>query len=166
MAGGSLLPSSVYLGGASGNLSPTFFTSGAGTTVANSTIEGIGVVASLGADAAAVLQFNLPEVFPPGAMKLRMLAWANATTGNAIYTVADGGTAPGANIANTTLTTDASAVSFGFPATANLINEVAKVTLTGPGQVANNLYTVVVTFNTASWTLAATSVWQFSMVWE
>jgi len=166
MAGGPILPSSVYLGGASGNLSSTFFISGAGTTVANSAIEGVGVVQSLGADSACVLQFNLPESLPPGTLKLRMLAWANATTGNAIYTVADGGTAPAANIANTTLTTDASAVSFSFPGTANLINEVTKLALTGTGQVANNIFTVVVTFNTASWTLAATSVWQFSLVWE
>ncbi len=60
MAGGPILPSSIYVGGASGNLSPTFYVPATNTNTAGA-IEGIGVIASLGSDAPAVLQFNLPE---------------------------------------------------------------------------------------------------------
>ena len=166
MAGGPLLPSSVYLGGASGNLSPQFYISAAGTTVAQSPIEGVAVVASLTANATAIYQFNLPEVLPTGTLKCRILAWANATSGNAIYTLSDGGTAPAANIANTTLTTDATTTTLGWAAAQNDIIREVKVTLTGTGQAANNIFTVNMTWNTASWTLAQQSVWQLSLVWE
>jgi hypothetical protein len=164
MAGGPLLPSSIYLGGASGNLSPQFYTSGAGTTVSQSTIEGIGVVASLGANASAILQFNLPEVLPTGTLKCRVLAWANASAGIAKLTLSDGGTAPANNIANTTLTAETQLSQTW--ATADIIVEVAKQTMAGPNQMANNIYTVVAQFNNTGWTLAVASVWQFSLVWE
>jgi len=163
MAGGPLLPSSIYVGGASGNLTLTFYVPTTNTNNAGA-IEGIGVVASLGANSNAVLQFNLPESIPTGTLKLRLLFWANASTGNAIYTVADAGTAAGNNIGVTTLTTDASAVSVTRSAV-DIAQEV-KVTLTGAGQTANNIYTVLLTFVTASWTLAQSSVWQASLVWE
>ena len=165
MAGGPILPSSIYLGGASGNLSPTFYTSGAGTTTANSTIEGIGVIASLPADASAVMQFNMPEVLPAGALKCRVLAWANATTGNAKLDIIDGRTPAGSNIANATFTTEAGSptITQGWT-TADIIVE-NKVTLTQQ-PTANDIYTVVATFRTASWSLAQASLWQFSLVWE
>lgn len=164
MAGGPILPSSVYLGAASGNLSPTFYVSGTGTTVSQSYVEGIGAAASLTTLNNAILQFNLPEIIPAGVMKLRCLAWANASSGNAKINCNDGQTAAGSNIANTTLTADT-----GFTqtwATADIIVE-NKITLaTTP--TANSILTVQVGFDgTASaWSLAQTSVWQFSLVWE
>ena len=167
MAGGPLLPSSIYLGGASGNLSPQFYTSGAGTTTANSTIEGIGVVASLGADASAVMQFNIPGtgVIPSGTLKLRVLAWANATSGVAKLDIIDGRTPPASNIANATFTTEAGSPTISQTwATADIIVE-NKVTLTQTPS-AGDIYTVVATFRTASWSLTAQSVWQFSLIWE
>ena len=165
MTGGPILPSSIYVGGASGNLSLTNYTSGAGTTTANSTIEGIGVVASLGADASAVMQFNMPETIPAGSLKCRVLAWANATTGNAKLDIIDGRTPAGSNIANATFTTEAGSPTISQTwATADIIVE-NKVTLT-QAPTANDIYTVVATFRTASWSLAVTSVWQFSLVWE
>jgi hypothetical protein len=172
MAGGPLLPSSIYVGGASGSLSPQFYISGAasgGGAIVNSPIEGIAVIANLNAaaaDAQAAYQFNLPEVLPTGTLKCRILAWANATAGNAIYTLADAGTAPGSNIAGTTLATDASAVTLGWAAAQNDIIREVKVTLTGAGAVANNIFTVSMTWNKTSWTLAVQSVWQLSLVWE
>jgi hypothetical protein len=164
MAGGPILPSSIYLGGASGNLSSTFYTSGAGTTTANSTIEGIGVIANLNtaADSPAVLQFNMPEVLPAGIFKLRVLAWANATSGIAKLTVQDGSTSAGSNIANTTLTTETQLSQTW--ATANIIVE-NKITLTDV-PLTNDIVTIIATFNATGWTLAAASVWQFSLVWE
>src|SRR6516225_1347337 len=167
MAGGPILPSSVYLGGAAGNLSSTFYTSGAGTTTANSIIEGIGVVASLGADASAVMQFNIPGtgVIPTGALKCRVLAWANATSGVAKLDIIDGRTPAGSNIANATFTTEAGSPTISQTwATADIIVE-NKVNLT-QSPTANDIYTVIATFRTASWSLAQASVWQFSLVWE
>jgi hypothetical protein len=167
MAGGPILPSSIYLGGASGNLSPTFFTSAAGTTTANSTIEGIGVIANLNtaADSSAVMQFNIPELIPSGALKCRVLAWANATSGIAKLDIIDGTTSAGANIANSTFTTEAGSPTISQTwATANIIVE-NKVTLTQT-PAANDIYTVVATWRATGWTLAASSVWQFSLIWE
>jgi hypothetical protein len=161
MAGGPILPSSIYVGGASGNLSPTFYVPATNTNTAGA-IEGIGVVASLGADASAVLQFNLPEVLPSGTFKLRMLAWANATSGVAKLTVKDNQTAAGSNIGATTLNAETQLSQTW--ATADIIVE-NKITLTTV-PVINNIFTVQATFNASGWTLAQTSVWQFSLVWE
>ena len=80
MAGGPILPSSIYLGGASGNLSPTFYVPATNTNTAGA-IEGVAVAASLAADAVGVYQFNLPETLPTGTLKCRVLAWANASAG-------------------------------------------------------------------------------------
>ena len=74
MAGGPILPSSVYLGGASGNLFPNFYIPATNTNTAGA-LEGIGVVASLAADAPAVLQFNMPETIPQGQSSCDVLQW-------------------------------------------------------------------------------------------
>lgn len=161
MAGGPILPSSVYLGGASGNLFPNFYIPATNTNAAGA-IEGVGVVASLAADAPAVLQFNLPESIPTGTAKLRCLAMANATSGVAKLTIKDGQTAAGSNIGAATLSTETQ-VSQTW-ATADILVE-NKVTLT-TAPTANDILTILATFNTSGWTLAAVSVWQFSLVWE
>ena len=163
MAGGPLLPSSIYLGGASGNLSPQFYISGVNTNLA-SAFEGIAVVASLGADSDAILQFNIPEVIPTGTIKCRLLAMANATSGIAKVTLRDGRTPAGSNIGAATLTAETQ-VSQTW-ATADILVE-NKVTLTGVGSLAaNDILTIRMTFNTSGWTLAQQSVWQASIVWE
>lgn len=161
MAGGPLLPSSIYLGGASGNLSPTFYVPTTNTNNAGA-IEGIGVAASLAADAPAVLQFNMPEVIPTGILKLRCLAMAPATSGVAKLTVADKNVAAGASLGTSTLITETQLSQTW--ATADILVE-NKITLTST-PVANDILTVLATFNISGWTLAAASVWQFSIVWE
>lgn len=161
MSGGPILPSSMYLGGASGNLYPSFYVPATNTNNAGA-IEGVGVVASLGADSAAVLQFNLPESIPTGTLKLRCLAWANATSGVAKLTVSDGQTAVGSNIGATTLTAETQVSQTWSSADVIVEN---KVTLT-TSPTANEILTVLATFNTSGWTLAAVSNWQFSLVWE
>jgi len=164
MAGGPILPSSVYLGGASGILASGVYIPATNSNNAGA-IEGISCAASLSADAAAILQFNLPELIPTGALKLRALAWANATSGAAKVDIADGQTAAGSNIGATTLTTEAGSPTISQTwSTADVIVE-NKVTLT-TAPTANSILTVLVTFRTASWTLAQISVWAFSLVWE
>jgi hypothetical protein len=161
MAGGPILPSSVYLGGASGNLAPGVYIPATNTNNAGA-IEGITVVASLGSDSAAVLQFNLPETIPTGVMKCRCLAWANATSGVAKLTLSDGQTAVGSNIGATTLTADTQVSQTWSSADVIVENKVTLATT----PTANYVLTVLATFNTSGWTLAQNSVWQFSLVWE
>ena len=165
MAGGPLLPSSIYLGGASGNLSPQFYISGVNTNLA-SAFEGIAVVASLGADSDAILQFNMPEVIPTGTLKLRMLTMSNVSVSSvAKITVRDASTSAGANIGATTLTAETQqTVSWGTTNADQMIE--TKLTLTATAPTANQITTCRCTFNTTGWTLAQQSVWQFSLVWE
>jgi hypothetical protein len=163
MAGGPLLPSSVYVGGASGNLSPQFYIPATNTNNAGA-MEGIAAVASLASTVSAVLQFNLPEVIPTGVLKCRHLAWANATAGNAVITLNDGQTAVGANIGATTLSAETQYTKTWT--TADVIVEQKTNLTTVP--TANGILTLRVDFIGAGavWTLAQQSVHQFSLVWE
>lgn len=161
MAGGPVFPSSVYLGGASGNLYPAFYVPNTNTN-SSGAIEGIGVVGSLGSDSAAVLQFNLPEIIPSGVAKIRVLAWANATSGVAKFTIKDGQTSVTSNIGGTTLNTETQVSQTWSSADIIVENKVACTT----SPSSNNILTVSVTFNTSGWTLSSNSVWQFSLVWE
>ena len=169
MAGGPILPSSMYLGGGSGIIYPKFYIPATNTNTAGA-IEGIGVAASLGpspADAPAVLQFNMPELIPSGTPKVRCLAWANASAGIAKLTIADASTSAGASIAATTLTTETQ-VSQNWatgPAGPDIMVE-NKVTLTATAPTSNQVLTILATYNATGWTLAQESVWQLSIVFE
>jgi hypothetical protein len=167
MAGGPLLPSSIYLGGASGNLSATFYSPGgtAATTANQGVIEGIGVVGSLAAQSNAILQFNMPEVIPSGTMKLRLLAMTNATTGTAFWTTQDGATSAGSSIQATALSTEAAqSINFATLGVQDLMNENKQTLTTTP--TANQILTVIIEFATTTFTVASTTVWQASIVWE
>lgn len=161
MSGGPILPSSIYFGGAAGLAYPAYYVPATNTNAAGA-IEGVGIVASLGSDAPVVLQFNMPEVIPAGTLKLRCLAMANATSGVAKLTVKDKNVAAGASLGTSTLSSETQLSQTW--ATADILVE-NKITLTASPS-ANDILTVLATFNTASWTLAAASVWQFSLVWE
>jgi hypothetical protein len=160
MSGGPLLPSSFSPDG-SGNIYPAFYVPATNTNTAGA-LEGVGVVASLGADSYAVLQFNMPETIPSGTLKLRILAMADATSGTAKLTIKDGATSAGSNIGAATLNSETQ-LSQAW-ATADILVE-NKITLT-TSPTANQILTVLATFNATGWTLAAVSVWQFSIVWE
>lgn len=160
MAGGPILPSSIYLGGASGKLFPNFYVCNTNTNGAG-IIEGIGVMASLDANAAAIMQFNMPAAIPTGTFKLRCLAMANATSGDAKVTITDKNCAAGASLGTTTLNSETQ-VSQTW-ATADILVENLVTLTTAPS--ANDIVTVVATFNNTGWTLAAVSTWQFSCVW-
>lgn len=162
MSGGPLLPSSVYFGGAAGLAYPVYYIPNTNTNGAGA-LEGVGVIASLTADAPVVMQFNMPESIPTGTLKLRVLAMANATSGVAKLTVKDASTSAAANIGATTLTSETQLSQTW--ATADILVE-NKITLTAAAPTANQITTVLATFNTTSWTLAAASAWQFSLVWE
>lgn len=161
MSGGPLLPSSISLGGASGLLYSTVYIPATNTNAAGA-IEGIGVIASLTSDAPAILQFNMPVAIPTGTLKLRCLAMANAVAGVAKLTVSDKNVAAGASLGTSTLNAETQLSQTW--ATADILVE-NKITLTST-PAGNDILTIKAVFNTTSWTLAAASVWQFSIIWE
>lgn len=160
MAGGPILPSSMYLGGGAGLIYPNFYIPNTNTNAAGA-MEGIGVIASLTADAPAILQFNMPAVIPSGTFKLRCLAMANATSGVAKVTYSDGRTPAGSNIGAATLTAETQMSQTW--ATADILVENLITLTTSP--TANDIITIKAVFNTSGWTLAAASTWQCSLVW-
>ena len=170
MAGGPLLPSSVYLGQASGNLSPQFYIGTVATgsnAVANfSALEGVAVVGSLASGTNyAVLQFNMPETIPTGIMKIRVLAMASATSGAATFAVHDAVTSAGAAIGASNFTIEATqTVTWAAGNTDQLLETKQALT---PTPLANQILTCAVYFApSVSFTVTAQSVWQFSIVWE
>lgn len=162
MAGGPISPSSVYLGGASGNLFPNFF-SGAGGNAAP-VDEGIGVVASLGADAVAQLRFPMPSVIPSGTLKLMVRMLANATAGVVKFTVSDNSCGTATSPSGLTLSAETQS-SATWAAGANDKYKDVKVTLT-TAPTANDSLVVAITFNTTGWTMAQVLTCLVWVLWE
>jgi hypothetical protein len=162
MSGGPILPSSAYPGDTTGRLFPTFY-SGAGGNAAP-VEEGMGVMASLSANAVWELRFQMPPTIPSGTLKLRLLALANATSGVAKVTVSDGSVAAGASPSAVSLTAETQ-TSLTWAAGDNDKYKEAKVTLT-TSPAGNDVLVVALTFNTTSWTLAQVSCWIASIIWE
>lgn len=158
---GAIAPTSLYLGTASGRLFPYFYESATNTNTLGYD-EGIGVVASLGTDSLAILRFPMPPTIPSGQLKLRLLALADATSGVAKVTVADGTCPAGTNPGAVSVTTETQ-VSQTW-ATADIYVE-QKVNLSAT-PAGNNMLIVGITFNTSGWTLAAISVWIPTIIWQ
>jgi hypothetical protein len=125
-------------------------------------LEGIQVVASLGSDAPAVLQFIAPNPIPTGVLKLRSLFQANATSGVVKYTVKDGVVSPGSNPGAATLTTETQQ-SITWTAADVLVEN--KLILTAAPS-AGQLIPTLITFNATGWTLAAILSGIHMLVWE
>jgi hypothetical protein len=162
MAGGAIYPTSAYPADTAGRLFPSFY-SGAGGNAAPHD-EGLGVKASLDADATWELRFPMPPAIPSGTFKLRLLALANATSGAAKVTVKDGRCPAGSSPSAATLTSETQ-VTVTWAAGNNDQYLETKVALTTVPQ-ANDLLVVALTFNTTGWTLAAVSTWVASIIWE
>jgi hypothetical protein len=168
MAGGPIGPSSIYISDTAGRLFPNYH-AGAGGNV-SSHDEGIGVKASLDADATVELRFQMPPSIPTGTLKLRLLALANATSGAAKLTVKDGVATPAAspgssgNPSAASLTSE-SLTTVTWTTSENDRYKEAKVTLTA-APIANDVLVVAIAFNTSGFTLAQVSTWIFSVLWE
>lgn len=155
-------PMSMYLGAASGNLSATVYTPATNTNSAGY-FEGIGVVSSLASSTnpySATLQFNLGSTSTSTSLVLRALAFANATSGTAKFTVNDGLTAPFGKVGTTSLTAETqSSVTW---TTADSAMETLVTLATSP--TSNGILTTRIDFNsTGGWSLAAQSVWVFDV---
>jgi hypothetical protein len=161
MAGGPITPVSQVPQG-NGNLFPFIYQGGGGNAAPYD--EMMGVVASLGADSTWMLRFPIPESIPSGTAKLRLLALANASTGNAKVTVNDAVVAAGSSPSAASLTAETQATLSWSSGDADKYKE-AKVTLT-PSMVANSVLVAALTFNTSGWTLAQNSGWYALLIWE
>jgi hypothetical protein len=168
MAGGPVGFSSAYPADASGRVFP-FVYAGAGGNAAPHD-EGLGVMASLDADATWELRFLLPPVLPTGTPKLRLLALANAAAGVVKLTVSDGVAAPAAapgptgNPSAATLTAEAQTTVTWTTGEADRYKET-KVALTAT-PAASDVLVVALRFQAAGWTLAVASVWVPTLIWE
>jgi hypothetical protein len=162
MPGGPIGPSSVYLGGASGNLFPYFYAGAGGN--ASSHDEGIGVVASLGGNATAELRFPMPPAIPAGQLKLMLRCVANATSGVAKITPNDASCGTGVSPSALTLTADAQQ-TLTWAAGDNDKYKDAKVNLSSIPN-PNDSLVVALTFNNTGWTLASNLNVLTWVLWE
>jgi hypothetical protein len=162
MAGGPIYPTSAYPADSAGRLFPSFYAGAGGNATPHD--EGLGVMASLSADATWELRFPMPPSIPTGTFKLRLLALANATSGVAKVTVKDGRCPAGSSPSAATLTSETQ-VTVTWSTGNNDEYLEAKVTLSTTPQ-ANDMLVVALTFNVTGWTLAAASTWLASIIWE
>lgn len=162
MAGGPIFPFSAVPRTA-GKIFPNVHK---GTTNSK-LLSGLGVMASLNADATWDLQFQMPPSIPTGTPKLVLLALANST----------------ANVAKVNPKWVGVSRSGGNPDTASLSAEgvstvtwaagdnddfkETKITLdatTAPA--ADQVVVMELVFETSSWTLAVVSTWIPYIIWE
>lgn len=162
MAGGAIYPSSAYPADTAGRLFPNFYAGGGGNAAPHD--EGLGIKASLDADATWELRFPMPPTIPSGTLKLRFLALANATSGSAKVTVKDATVSAGASPSAVSLTSETQTTITWAAGAADKYQE-AKVTLTA-SPAGNDVLVVACVFNTSGWTLAAVSTWLVSILWE
>ena len=165
MAGGPIFPNSIYHTDTTGRTFPNFYNgAGGGSPNIAPVDEGIGVKASLDADAVVQLRFAIPPTVPSGTLKLRALHLANAITGAIYYTVSDANVAAGASPSAATLTAETQS-SYTFAAGAADKYHEIKTTLTASPS-GNDMLVVAVKYQTASWGLAANLTSIFSIIWE
>ena len=162
MAGGPILPNSLYPADTAGRLFPSFY-GGAGGN-ASPRDEGMGVEASLDADATWELRFLMPPSIPTGTLKLRLLALANAGSGDAKLTVKDAPCAAGNSPSATSLNNETQ-TTVSWASGDNDKYKEAKVTLTSSPS-GNDVLVVAITFQSTGWTLAQVSTWIASIIWE
>ena len=144
------MPSSGFTGDSAGNAFPYPYTGAGGNTAA--TEWTFGVAASLAADATWEFRFPMPEVIPAGQLKLRILALANAATGNALFTVQDARVSAGGNPSSVTLTSESQTTMTWASGDADQYKQ-AKINLSA-AVVSNDMLVLAITFNHTSWTLA------------
>jgi hypothetical protein len=161
MAGGPILPHSAVPVTA-GRVFPNIHV-GAGSNSKHD--EGLGVEASVGADAIWRLRFLMPPTLPTGTGKLRLLCLANATSGAAKINPKWASVAVEEDPSSATLQAETTqTVTWG--AGDNDQYKELKVTLDADTLVANEVVVMDLTFETASWTLAQILTVIASIIWE
>ena len=161
MAGGPIFPHSAFPVTAD-RVFPSFHV-GAGANSKHD--EGLGVEASVGADSSWRLRFQMPPSLPTGTGKLRLLALANATAGNAKVNAKWASVAVEEDPSSATLNAEGTSTLTWGAGDADQYKEL-KVTLDADTIVAGEEVVMDLVFETASWTLAAVSTWIASIIWE
>lgn len=161
MAGGPIFPHSAFPATASRVFAG--FHVGAGANSKED--EGLQVEASVGADSTWRLRFQMPPTLPSGTGKLRLLALANATSGNAKVNPKWASVAVEESPSGATLNAETvSTLTWGSGD--NDQYKELKITLDADTLVANEEVVMDLVFETASWTLAQVSTWIPSIIWE
>jgi hypothetical protein len=161
MAAGRLSPFSKYPL-TSGLVYPKIWDPGAGAGVRQ--MEGLGVAASLASDATWALFWALPASLPSGQCKLELMFRTSATTGNTKVNPKWDSVAYTENPAAETLSAEG-VVTTAAAGTANVMTQI-KINLDALSPVASHMLIMHLVFETASWTLAAESVWVPWLIWE
>lgn len=162
MAGGPIFAHSAYPATA-GRTFPNFYVGGGSNSKHD---EGLGVEASVGADATWRLRFLMPpSALPSGTGKLRLLALANATSGSAKVNPKWANVAAGASPSGATLNAEGTN-TLTWAAGDNDKYKELKISLVADTLTAGNMVVMDLVFETTSWTLAQISTWIVSIIWE
>jgi hypothetical protein len=129
-------------------------------------IAGMGVQASLGADAFWYLLFRTPNPIPAGTCKLR-LTQVSLVGGTQACKVNPGwaSVAYNENYDTITLNAEGTQTLSLTSSDANLLKQL-DTTLDADTLVANEFIYIRLTFETSGWTLAQASVWNAEVIWE
>ncbi len=161
MAGGPIFPHSAFPATAA-KVFPNFHV-GAGANSKHD--EGLGVMASVDADATWRLRFQMPPTLPTGTGKLRLLALANATSGVAKVNAKWASVAVEEDPSSATLNAETTSTVTWSAGDDDQYKEL-KVTLDADTLVAGEEVVMDLVFETTSWTLAQVSTWIASIIWE
>lgn len=161
MAGGPLYPSSVYYVDPP-DVGPGVFV-GAG---ANSKHElGYRVAASISADKTIRMRFDLPPQLPSGTGKLRLLAQAAATSGDAKLNPKWASVAAEEDPSSAALNAEGTQTITWSAGDSGVYKDL-RVFLDADVLVAGEVVVMDLVFETTNWTLAVDSVWRAMLIWE
>lgn len=122
------------------------------------------IEASLGADTHVYLLHQFPEVLPSGTCTLRLIAMANATSGNMTLTPSWASVAAEENMDTITLNSE-TGQTLTWSSGDSDVQKVLEVTMDADTPVASELCLVDLLFTTASYTLAAEAAVWVEVVW-
>jgi hypothetical protein len=161
-AGALIYPSSVYPADTSGRIALSYYVGTGGN--ASPADEWLWVKANLDADATFELRFPMPPTIPSGTFKLRILSLAAASSGVAKFTVSDGRCPAFSSPSAATLNVEPQSTVTWAAGNADQYLET-KIALTTVPQW-NDMIVLAIKFQTSGWTLAQSSVWVPSVLWE
>lgn len=163
MSGGPIYHLPPYTSNTSGLAFPNFYAGGGGN--ASPTDYGLGVAASLSSDVAWQLRFPMPPgAIPSGTLKLRTLMLANATSGEALWTVSDINVAAGASPSAASMNSESQQNYTWVSGNADKYIETKQALTSSPNP--NDVLVVAITFNHTSWTLAQNLTVLATVIWE
>jgi hypothetical protein len=162
VAGGPIFPHSVYPVTA-GSCFPNVYVGGGANSKHD---DGLGVAASIAADATWRLRFQIPPAIPTGTAKLLLRALANATTGAAKVTPQLAKVAGGSSPSGAALTAEAQQTITWTAVDVYLDTKVTLTNTTIATGDENKALVADIVFNSTGWTLAQVSTWQVSLIFE